>query len=183
MVDFATDPKFILQGFQEVIRGVTVSARDRGALLKSYTMAHRSGDPRKEIRAIGSILRGKSWSWPELESAAAEFQGLAVWPVVWMGLDITAPLQWDRIPDKARFDLLNQALGSAIYRARDMAGWLDVMKNGIGGLRLHLGDERCEASKIMHARNSARIAARDYRALPPYFPGDTCHLRWSLRPE
>lgn len=183
MSDFATDPKFIRQGYQEVIRGVKFGWNDGDALLKSYTTAHRSGDPRKEIQAIAGKLKGKPWSWPDLERAATEFQPLGVWPVVWTELEISAPLHWDHVPDKARFELLNQTLASAIYRVRDMAGWLTVIKDGVGSLRLRVSDDRCEASKVMQARYGDRIAAGDYRTLPPYFPGDTCQLRWSLRPE
>lgn len=178
---FATPVEHVRAGFQQVRQGLKLPWFTAGKLYAAFLPAHRSGDPRAEFRAVQCVLSGRAWSWPWLETCAAEFDQLGIWPIAWSESGIERPLVWDRIPDDLRCRALALHLASAAYGARDVAQIGAAFRVVGGHLALTAGDSRCLAARHCAALWGPSVEAGDLSHFPPYFPGDSCRLSWLPR--
>ncbi len=177
--EFATPTEFIRSGFRKVEAGLKLPWYVRGHLYIAFEVAHRSGAARGERDAVAKVLTGCQWSWPWLEKCASDFDNAKIWPQSWIDVGIACPLRWVDVPDLVRFTLLGETLATAAYRARDFSHRRESVQFG-GNLTLIVGDDRCPVERRFAAQHRPFIEAGDYNTLPPFFPGDGCHLLWNI---
>ena len=139
---------------------------------------------RDGARAVGRALAGRDWHWPWMETWAAEFQALDIWPRSWTNLGIERPLLWGAIEPQTRLELLVGTIEHAVYTARRIRQTREMQEDGLNSdteVELITDDGLCPAGQLMLERHAAAIAARRYESPPPYFPGDPKCLRWAFR--
>lgn len=73
----------VREAFEKVMASVECPQETKKALLKSFTAAHKSGDPRAEENVVISHLAGSGWIWREFDRWAEEFKRRGKWPPMW----------------------------------------------------------------------------------------------------
>lgn len=173
--DFATAPEFVRAGFDRVMAGIDCSSGLKVDFYDAWLPAHRSGSPREERNAVFIHFGFYGWRWPALDAAAALFEG-GNWPLAWDRM-IDRPYRWDDIHPGMKMGLLVQSLGHAAYTARDLANLIEPTTAEVYRIGLSPDPMNCPVEAQFRAIYGPAIAAGDYSALPPFFPGSRSALR------
>lgn len=169
----------IRAGFLAVMDGVEMGGRDPEPAFRAFRDAIWSGERDGGQRAIDLYIGPFGWRWPRLGQAAADLDGLGIWPVAWRDLGLLAPLVWDGVDPMIRTRLLFETLHAGVWRARAKASAEEFPF--LYGLRLQPPPQPCPAAAHFIERFSGRVEQGDYGRLPPFFPGDRTGLRLALK--
>lgn len=175
MSDFATPKPIIKAAFDRIESGLKLGFWRGSVLYGAFLAAHQRGDG--ELEAVIEALAGRKWSWPWFDQMAVAFNLIGFWPNSWKEHEIAPPPAWNDIPDVVRCSLLARTLLAATYVTRDRANLVDATKGTGLKLLLVVGDDQCPAEAHFVKLHKAAIQRGQHANLPPYFPGDSSHLR------
>lgn len=179
MPDFRTPLPIHRAAFARIAPGLDMAPKGIEALRTAYQAADRSGDPKRLWRNVSDVLAEEVWRWPWMEQCAADLRRRGLWPHDWIENKIAQPLEWSAVSHAARTRLMLATLGAAVFTTRQLADFQALVKDGVirPTLTLKTGDQRCGASIAYEMEYKSAVEAGDFRALPPFFPGDATSVR------
>ena len=80
---FATAGAIVGEAFDQVMAEVDAPAEAKRRLRPLFVEAHRSGDPRKEVEAIETVLNGVEWGEGYFGTLRARFEAEGAFPHIW----------------------------------------------------------------------------------------------------
>jgi hypothetical protein len=173
---FATRVEHIEIGVRKVASGLILPPGAADDLLAAFAPAHRSGNPREELKAVQGVLGGRTWTWTWMLTAADRLMEIGIWPWWWDRNGFHAGGNWSDVPEATQLELLVQSLWAACYVARDEAQMRHHMAEFGWPVKLRIGREECQAEAYFFREYAGAIEAGDYRVRPPFFPLDQCRL-------
>jgi hypothetical protein len=178
MADFKTPLPIHRAAFARMATGLCLPDDAKKQLRTAFQAAERRGIPFREIAAAVSEIVGEHvWTWPRLEHQAEQLAALGLVPLEWEQERIQIPLRWADVPHGVRVRLLTGDLLSAVAAERTLSEFAGLKGSATRfSLALRSADPRCRASAAMVARHAGTIGTGNHTVLPPFFPGDRCHL-------
>lgn len=81
---FATPEEIVRESFCKVMTGINIPTSVFEALYRDYMLAHTSGNPRGEIKAVEDHLMKIDWQWAEFEYWKTIFDEQKRYPYMWL---------------------------------------------------------------------------------------------------
>jgi hypothetical protein len=81
--DFSAAEWVIKEAFDQITESIDISEVTRENLYRAFRTAHKSGDTRKEERAVINCLSKSGWKWEDYDLWSERFKKEQTWPSMW----------------------------------------------------------------------------------------------------
>ena len=171
-LQFATPPKFCLEGFNRIYLGLDIPAEMEAPLYAAFERGHRSGDPRLQLQLLTEVLNGVSWSWPWLNACADELAAAGLMSLTWRRFGIGHPTDWRKCAIPSLIELLSFTLSKSAFTVFNWSQMTHPDVLLVSKPTVILAGGQCDASLYMVNKYRCQIEALDGTVLPPFFPMD-----------